>query len=958
MSATKRKPLAGGPSKKDLFAPLRSTQIVNSKPFLPAELIAAILDYLPGPDLIRFALTSRRMRDMVYDDTRWIRKLRLMGCWNEAEARRRHDEARRKKLDAQQAQEVDEAQRIRSRTDGNSNGSAGRQYSGHGRSETLFDASMDDTQNDNGSSAFQKPTHSPLEDGFSSINLSPKRFQNRVPPSSTDTIEVLQVISKVRSTRGSARQEYGKIHGALAPYYFDLLITPCQNDSAIFRTFQQPEQRAHMLSQVRTFAKADLAEGGLLREEKVDSIMGIFENAALREFEEGVQAEDVDGDMRLYAKVLVTLNGGSSAIDVFIQRSSVISNKRSLGRPTDALSGVSSDNINLQASADFFRRLAAALNEQAILIDRVFPSTVDVLLPFIRRAMDDVISDYVENLFREARGRTLECYLKAVSNTYDQMHQFGDSLKSARGSGNDFAEQVHELIVSCLDPHVEPYMEKELEYFKMKCDAEVEAWEKQRSQEEASTESLFMSNVTRQAAKSDFLKSFRKVVMMPVNAFPAKSSPAATNRPMYRSTSYTGSYTGSSLEPPSRTASPIPSPSTPGTRPASPSQRPENLPTTELAAKTAIMNSKLEGIRSLFSIEVALNLLHLGKASIERLAIFAKADPQSSTASKARESCETIFISLIKILGTRHIKGGFDKAVDHLANYDPRDAVQPSTPSALSNGHSSASPTTTTSSGRKGVAPLVTFLELVNVGDMIQQMVDLFFIEELIAPRLVDPDDFLDVAIKEKKRFEQMLDERVAAGLNKGIDVLMDEVEFVCATTQKPTDFNPGAMGAGSGDAGVVDIGPSETATRVVELLGGHTGMLVGSTDKNVLDVFNQEVGQRLFTVLCKHLKRQRISVDGAVKLISDINHYALFVSSLRQKPLTPYFTALRELSQIYLIDSKHAKDIATVVADADRYHGVITAEEMYEFAERRADWLVVRRDVEKAMYGIGCLVM
>jgi recyclin-1 len=47
--------------------------------------------------------------------------------------------------------------------------------------------------------------------------------------------------------------------------------------------------------------------------------------------------------------------------------------------------------------------------------------------------------------------------------------------------------------------------------------------------------------------------------------------------------------------------------------------------------------------------------------------------------------------------------------------------------------------------------------------------------------------------------------------------------------------------------------------------------MLIGSTDKNVLDVFNQEVGVRLFTALCKHLKRQRVSVDGAIKLIRHV---------------------------------------------------------------------------------------
>ncbi len=47
--------------------------------------------------------------------------------------------------------------------------------------------------------------------------------------------------------------------------------------------------------------------------------------------------------------------------------------------------------------------------------------------------------------------------------------------------------------------------------------------------------------------------------------------------------------------------------------------------------------------------------------------------------------------------------------------------------------------------------------------------------------------------------------------------------------------------------------------------------MLVGSTEKTMLDVFNGEVGLRLFTAVCKHLKRQRISTDGAIKLIADM---------------------------------------------------------------------------------------
>ena len=216
---------------------------------------------------------------------------------------------------------------------------------------------------------------------------------------------------------------------------------------------------------------------------------------------------------------------------------------------------------------------------------------------------------------------------------------------------------------------------------------------------------------------------------------------------------------------------------------------------------------------------------------------------------------------------------------------------------------------------------------------------------------MADRNDFLDPAVKAKKKFEQMLDERVAAGLNKGIDVLMDEVEYVCATTQLPTDYNP----VPSLD---FDIGPSNATQQVVSIVESHTKMLTGSTDKNTLDVFNQEVGLRLFAALCKHLKRQRISTSGAVKLISDMNAYFLYIKTLRNQDLLQYFKALRELSQIYLIEAKHAKEMAVIIADGDRFGGIFRAEEVYEFAERREDWYSVKKDVERAMYGIGCLVM
>jgi recyclin-1 len=347
------------------------------------------------------------------------------------------------------------------------------------------------------------------------------------------------------------------------------------------------------------------------------------------------------------------------------------------------------------------------------------------------------------------------------------------------------------------------------------------------------------------------------------------------------------------------------------------------------------MTSRLEGIKSLFSIEVALNLVHAAKSSLGRAAVFISLGGQAG--GEAKEQCESIFVNLLRTLGNRHVKPGFDKAVEHLSHYNPRDVVD----------HNKA-----------GVAPLVTFIELVNVGDLISQMIDVFYEQQLATPRIADRNDFLDPSGLAKKKFEQMLDESVAAGLNKGIDVLMDEVEYICATTQLPTDYNPLPPPEKNNGVTDSDMGPTHTARRVVDLVSSHTSMLVGSTEKTMLDVFNGEVGLRLFTAVCKHLKRQRISTDGAIKLIADMNLYFDYIRKLKNNDLLDYFKALRELSQIYLIAPNHAKEMATIIADGDRFGGIFRAEEVYEFAERRADWYQVRRDVERAMYGLECSVM
>jgi recyclin-1 len=766
------------------------------------------------------------MQEMVYDDTRWIQRLKSMGCWNDVEAKKRFEETMRRKMEAQKAEEARRAGvGINGTTNGLPPGADGLPRT----STTLFDAALEEDMQRSSQDHQLRPRATTLDRGFADMSLAPAGAPVAPAIPMIDPQAALKVLSRVRSIRGMARQEYGKIYGALAPYYFDLSRSTSHTDPILFRTYRDPEQQAHMLAQLKTFAKSDYAQGWYQREEKLDTMIGIFENAVLREFEQGYAEKDFEGRMKRFANVLVALNGGAACLDSFIHNHPMMLEKEKLGNPHDCLQEFGSNQLSLQPSHDFFHGLAVAMNKEAAIIDRVFPSSVDVLQPFLDRVAEDIISEYLTTLLDEAHDINVEVYLKAIAGVFDQASQLAISLKPTRASPPTFREDTIRTISRCFEQHIDLYLQEELAFFTRKSAAEVDAWEKRLADEEQTTETFYMANVNRKAVKQDFLASFKKVVMMPVNVLPIGGS---TSKPAAAPAMVNGSMT---LEPPSRTGTPVP-----GER--APSPRIE-APRTELAAKAAIMNSRLEGIRSLFSIEVALNLTHMAKSSLERAARFVRLGGQSG--EEAKEQSEQIFINLVQILGNRHMKLGFDKAVSHLADYKPREVAD----------HS-----------KEGVAPLVAFLELVNVGDLIQQMVEVFYYQELVAGNLTDRDDFLSLASKEKKRFESMLDERVAAGLNKGIDVLMDEVEYLCGTIQQPSDFNPPV-----GPRGVVemfDIGPSETATRIVDIVSSHTNMLVGSTDKNVLDVFNQEVGVRLFAALCKHLKRQRISVDGAIKLI------------------------------------------------------------------------------------------
>ncbi|KAK5064256.1 hypothetical protein LTR84_000089 [Exophiala bonariae] len=926
------KPKKPGPLNKvprrDPLASLKMADMLISKPLLPLEILAKIVDYLDVPDLLRFARVSRRMQDMVYDDAKWVQRLREMGCWNETEARKRSESIKQPTTPGLRQNTLDRSL-----------------VNGKGRPEVLFDmGSPTTTQRRQTTLISPMRPQQTTSDGFDVAELSSSKVTS-TPSLPVDTESVLSVFKNVKSLRGQARREYGKIYRLLGPYYINVNTVPNPMEARIFRDFAAPEQQAQLLANLRIFCQSDFSTASVDRELRIKTATDMFDAAALLEFRKGYEYKDIQGRMKQYAKVMYILNGGKSSIELFLHDNNLVAQKVNLGSASDCVDySLGSGQLSLERVNSYFERLGTAFRQEIAIIQAAFPEPKDVTIQMIEVVGKEILSPFLAELFEDARNRGSSIFLRTISGSLAATKQFlQDSALPSEAADDNENDGMHvrcnDVLRDIFEPHLDTYLAEELSFFRSKADSEVEKWDTALSAQAASTESFLMSNVNRQADKKDFLSSFKKVVMMPVNILPSFSGQSHT-KPAPKAL-VNGDV------PSSRSSTP--NPFNAGTATPTITISGE-APTNELAAKAALMTTKLENIRSLFSIEVALNLVHAAKSSLERGAQFISLGGEAG--ESARRQCSAIFVLLLHAVGDRHVKTGFDKAIDHLSHYNPREA-------SMEHTGSSTAPVQ--------VAALVTFLELVNVGDLIQQMLDVFYESELVRLRISNRDDFLDMNVKEKKKFEAMLDERVAAGLSKGIDVLIDEVEYVCATTQQPTDFYPELSTAsninGSRSAIVMDFSgqPTATASRVIGLVSHHTSMLTGATEKTLLDVFTTEVGLRLFGALTKHIKRQRISTSGALPLLSDLSAYASFVAGFKNHDLTSYFVALREVAQIYLIGGESERDVAemaTIISDGERYRGVFTVEEVVEFAERRSDWLVVKGRVEGRIKGEGCYLM
>ncbi|EJD41543.1 hypothetical protein AURDEDRAFT_169438 [Auricularia subglabra TFB-10046 SS5] len=615
------------------------------------------------------------------------------------------------------------------------------------------------------------------------------------------------------------------------------------------------------------------------------------------------------------------------------------------------------------AMDDFMNHITNVLRADGATAIRIFPPDSRVLLNFADRVATEVVGEYITPLLSQARAISNETFLKATAASFSQSWRMVDALleiSKPKGLSEPPVvtnTQAEDVVYRMFEINMDEYLDEEIEYIKAAFDAICREWDKKLASH-TQTHSTFLGSHNPAQLKRNVLASFTDALLLPVTLVPrtvggaivgaatAATTAATTVGAVLNPQRWGGQILGAgqsastgyrapaqetleafideddepgSARSPRNSMAPSAQTTLNGTYAAS-ANGDKRGSVTSLATTNTVGSAArdaFEHLDLLLSLDVALELIQTDREALKRVESF-QGYP-GAYGHKVRETIEELFILLLQALSARHIAPGFGRATEQMRTYKPAEHEE------------------TTS-----VAPLLQFFELVHIGDTIQSMVQVYFDKEL-AP-YISRTDFLNGAVREKKRFENTLDDAVAGGLNAGTDVLMSQVEHIIWSRTGPRDYYPE-------DGQSLDLKPTKACQDAIACLEMHCKLLRGSTSKDVLEVFYQEIGIRLHAILQKHIKRQIISLEGGFQVIADLNAYHGFIQTLRVQQNIQEFAHLKMLGHVYIVHD--AVDLAQIVRDVTRYGGTFRPEDIYEFVQRRSDWKKIEKTVDKAMYNL-----
>ncbi|KAI8917495.1 exocyst complex component Sec10-domain-containing protein [Powellomyces hirtus] len=691
----------------------------------------------------------------------------------------------------------------------------------------------------------------------------------------------------------TGRELFRQMYIQLSPYYLD--FRKHQKDSKVFKDFKDLSQIALILRKLKLFSDAHFIPDCDDIHFAIETTIEWFESMLLGQFERAYDANNVN-EMRRNAWAAYNLNGGAACVQLFISKNPVFFDPTY--NPTlvaSKLAGGVGAAVGYTLADDFAKFSDHTLNNcraQARVIANVFPPESDALTAFVNKVFEDSVAEYLGAVLAAAKEREgTGIYLHTLATGIHCCMQFAEFIANNDAGVPVETDKLKAVVLNITKPYTKTYMKQELDHMKGKFEKELQKWNNRKGdakkKKAGHNPATFIADQDKaQAHKREVMKTMKTIMFAPVALGKMVTGLGTTHnkvKPHLQSLL-------ANAEP--VTHLPV----------APPVQQDDNV--------TYHLDDD-NSLNGLVSLELCLHLMHTNKEALGRVLVITSA----TDATKIRGNVEKVFCALLDVIGPNHIKPAFDTAISRLSTAKLSDAQD-----------------------EKAVSPdSLQFFELVHIADLIQQMVEVYYQEDV--KTWIDESDFLADIVVDKKAFERLLDDCVAAGMDKSIQVLVNQVDYILLVEQKKEDFNPPEKNV------VLDIKPTVACRRVIECLNSHAKILYGVAEKHTMEVFFGEVGVRIFNVICKNIKRLQISQTGAMQLILDLNTFYTWSTTLRVSSVKKMFEVLKEIGNLFLADG--GEELRKLVHDLPRYQGQLRIEEVYELLASRTDYKKIQKYME-----------
>ncbi|KAI8814074.1 exocyst complex component Sec10-domain-containing protein [Cladochytrium replicatum] len=905
---------------------------------LPPDLIVRIFTYLPVPNLPVVARVSRRFKILVYSNGVYEPKLRYLGLLTEDIEDGATLESGMEKL----------SKRLKQLPGGHMlPGSMKYLESG-----SLWGAPEAGTPTGLSSPAISAQLSSSAATSLiigagglkAAIAAASRKKQSSAAIGAKATAKAATIVGKQ-----GGRDIFKQVFTQLCPFYVDFRNR--QKDSRVFREFKDLAEVATILRRLRLFSQARFLVNVEEANNSLEGAIEWFESLLLTQFERAYDANNIS-EMRRNAVASYQLNGGTACLQLFIAKNPIFYdhtyNPSLVASKLPSLAGPTMGYALSDEFAMFTDHTLSNSRKQAEIIVQVFPSEMDVVTQFLARVFEESISEYVNSVLVCARNReVVQIFLHTLASCVHCCAQFVDLMGRPVEFSTDGDERIipvpldtdklKAMVANIFRPQAETYIDLEIQHLRKKFTDDIERWNHMKRESKKLRNAPYLRDQEKvQAHKRYVMKTVKAVLFAPVTLTkavgsaivqasnlnrvqPAKRKPGPTADLIQFDDSTDEESSSDDAAAFVRNGA-LKSP----TRGDSSQKQKSSL--IESAAEIQHYDYDPEGLKKLdddsmgglISLELCLSLMHTDKEGLGRALVITG----FTDITKLRPNVEKVFIVLLKSIGQEHIKPAFQAAVDRLEK-NATAALGPDP-------------------AKEALEP---FFELVHIADLVQQMVDVYYQEDVKC--WIDESDFMSEIVVEKKNFERLLDDQVAHGLDKSIMIIINQVDGILVREQKPEHFNPPETGA------VLNLGGSTKACEMaIAALNSASKVITGVTDRHTMEVFYTEVGVRFFNAIVKHIKRYQISQTGAMQLIVDLNCYYEWATSVRVASVSKLFTVLKELGNIFLADA--GPELRNLVHDLQRFQGTLRQEEIYELLGSRTDW----KKIQKVVEAKDCIVM